>query len=110
LSRRRDATATVKQREVDSCISHGYRGAELKDRVGLACFAVGRPKESRGGALDEWRQSTYFLFICKTNDVQSRSTTKKPKTYNTRDSLVVTDPTTDLALLMFVYVVNGVRI
>jgi hypothetical protein len=27
---------------------------------------------------------------------------KPPKTYNTRDSLVVIDPTTDLALLLFV--------
>jgi hypothetical protein len=51
LSRRKDATATVKQSEVDSCISRGYRGAELKDTVGLACFAVGRPKKKAVAVL-----------------------------------------------------------
>jgi hypothetical protein len=31
------------------------RVCELKDAVRLACLAVGRPKESCGGAIDEWQ-------------------------------------------------------
>jgi hypothetical protein len=54
LSRKKRYYATVEQCEVNSCISRGYRGAELKDAVRLVYLVVGRPKESCGGAIDEW--------------------------------------------------------